>query len=374
MTGGFNMTKDAITKFGRREFLMYSGAAGVAGSLLGSFTARQALAADMWKPKRPIQAVIQFGAGGGTDTVTRTLLKAMEPILGQRISAINMTGALGSIATKHVAGKPADGHTWLGAGGFLDYPRIQGIDNHLSWKDFQFFQSATSLASWATHPDSSFKTFQDVIDYAKANPGKLRVSTDGVGGLWHEAIAIVAFMAGFKFTNVPFDGGAPATLAALQKEVDIAGSGLHEQIQFVKSGKLRHLATFTAKPVKVDAKTSLEPISKYVPSAGASAPFGGMYNIGLRRNTPTHILKTIESAVAQAVASDSFQKMLKDRFMQETVVSGEAIDKKAALLETQRASLFNQLGLAKKTAQDLGLPKPNDFDKWWPPQGYKPAI
>jgi tripartite-type tricarboxylate transporter receptor subunit TctC len=328
----------------------------------------------MWKPERPIQVVIQFAAGGGTDTVIRTLLKEIEPILGQSINATNMTGALGSIATQHVLSQPADGYTWLGAGGFLDYPRIRGMDATITWKDFQFFQAASSIASWSTHPDSQFKTFQDVVDFAKANPGKLRVSTDGIGGLWHEAMALVSSRAGFDFTNVPYDGGAPATLAALQKEVDVAGSGLHEQIQFVRSGQLRHLATFTKEPVDIGGGVMLEPVTKYVPGAADNAPFGADYNFAVRRETPPVILQTIAAALAQAVESESFKNMMTERFMQPVVLTGEAIDKKAARLETARAALFAELGLAEKTAEELGLPKPSDFDSWWPPEGYQPAF
>jgi tripartite-type tricarboxylate transporter receptor subunit TctC len=99
-----------------------------------------------------------------------------------------------------------------------------------------------------------------------------------------------------------------------------------------------------------------------------------MYNIALRRETPTYILETIEAAVAEAVASEPFQKMLEDRFIQATVVSGEAIDKKAARLEAERAALFAMLGQAEKSAEDLGLPAPEDFDTWWPPEGYSPAL
>lgn len=358
----------------RRQFIKTASLAGLAGLAgISGYPMRSAHAAEMWKPDRPIHVYIQFSAGGGTDTVIRTLLKAMEPILGTRINATNMTGALGSVANQHVMSQPADGYSWLGAGGFLDYPRIQGISDLVAWRDFQFYQAATSLASWATHPDSRFKTFQDVIDYAKANPGKLKVSTDGVGGLWHEAMSLIALKAGFEFTTVPFDGGAPATLAALQQEVDIAGSGLHEQIQFVRAGKLRHLATFTDEPVQIDDKTSLEPVTKYVPSAAANAPFGGMYNLALRRDTSPHILKTVEVAVAQAVASESFQKMLQQRFIQATVVAGAEIDEKTARLETERVALFETLGQAKKNAAELGLPSPDGFDGWWPPQGYSPA-
>lgn len=362
-------------KLNRRWFLAGSSLIGLSAAFGGAkLIVGSAEAAETWKPDRTIQVVIQFGAGGGTDTVTRTLLAAMEPILGQKINATNMTGALGAIASNYVQQQPADGHTWVGAGGFSDYPRIMGIGTSISWMDWQYYQSATSLASWAVHPDSPIKTFGELIAYAKANPGKLLVSTDGEGGLWHEAISIIALKAGFTFTNVPFDGGAPATLAAVQKEVDVAGSGLHEQIQFIRAGKLRHLATFTADPVRIDDKLVLEPVTKYVPSAAANTPFGGMYALALRRDTPVNILQAIAGAMKQAIASPKFQKLLSDRFIKETPVFGAELDKKMARLETERAVLFQTLGLAKKTPQELGLPAPKDFESWWPPAGYKPIL
>jgi hypothetical protein len=74
------------------------------------------------------------------------------------------------------------------------------------------------------------------------------------------------------------------------------------------------------------------------------------------------------------VKSPGFQKMLADRFMQENFLTGPALDKRIAMMETQRAHLFQELGLAKKTPQELGLPAPDKFDSWWPPQGYQPAI
>jgi tripartite-type tricarboxylate transporter receptor subunit TctC len=359
----------------RRSLLLSGAIVGMAPAFtkIDLVAISDAQAQTAWKPERPIQAVIQFAAGGGTDAVVRTVLKEAEPVLGQRINATNMTGALGSVALEHVLQQPADGHTWLGCGGFVDYPRIAGMTASVAWRDWQFYQTNTSIASWSVHPDSPFKTFADVIEYARANPGKLRVSSDGIGGLWHEAMAIIALKAGYKFNNVPFDGGAPATLAAVQKEVDVAGSGLHEQAQFIRAGRLRHLATFTSQPVPFGDKT-LEPITKFVPAAAESAPFGAVYAIALRRQTPTHILHTLASVFERAVKSPGFQKMLGDRFMQENFLTGAALDKKIAMMETQRAHLFQELGLAKKTPQELGLPSPDKFDSWWPPQGYEPAI
>lgn len=357
----------------RRGLLLSVSALATTAQFKNAGITSEARAQTPWKPTRPIQVVIQFAAGGGTDAVVRTLLREVEPILGQRIVATNMTGALGSVAAEHVLQQPADGYTWLGCGGYADYPRIMGMHNAVSWRDWQFFQTNTSLASWSVHPDSPFKTFADVIAYAKANPGKLRVSSDGQGGLWHEAMALIALKAGFMFTNVPFDGGAPATLAAVQREVDIAGSGLHEQAQFIRAGRLRHLATFTAQSVKFGDQ-ELDPIVKYVPEAAEFAPFGAVYAIAVRRQTPQPILKTLANAFEKAVQSPGFQKMLNDRFMQADFLTGAALDKKMARIETNRAHLFKELGLAKKTPEELGLPTPDKFDAWWPPQGYQPAL
>jgi len=118
----------------------------------------------------------------------------------------------------------------------------------------------------------------------------------------------------------------------------------------------------------------LDPVTKYVPGVAASAPFGGDYCLGLRRETPRHILQAVNTAISAAVTSAPFKKMLEDRFIVANVVTGEAMDRKAARLETERAALFQELKLAKRTAQELGLPSPEGFDKWWPPKGYKPAL
>jgi hypothetical protein len=85
-------------------------------------------------------------------------------------------------------------------------------------------------------------------------------------------------------------------------------------------------------------------------------------------------LQAVSAAISVAIASAPFKKMLQDRFIVANVVTGEAMDKKAARYETDRAALFQDLKLAKKTAKELGLPSPEGFDKWWPPKGYKPVL
>ena len=360
----------------RRTFLRYAGAAVAASSLQmpGVFGSSVVLAQEEWKPKRPVRLVIQFAAGGGTDMNLRTLAKGMEEVLGQSINCTNMTGALGSIAANYVYEQPSDGYVWLGGSDFSRFFRIMDVNKTAAWREWQYFQSSVSIASWSVVPNSPIKSFEDLIRVAKTKPDSLRVSTDGKGGLWAEAMYIVADSAGFTFKNIAYDGGAPATLAGLQGEVDVAGSGLHEQIEFLKAGKLRNLAIFSEENSEVPGVGILKSITGIVPGTKAFAPFGGMYNLALKRDTPKPIQVAIKKALIYATETPAYQEMLNKRYMKKLLAYGSEADKKAARLECASAHLYQKLGIGKNTPESLGLPKLSDFDKWWPPKDYKPSV
>lgn len=358
----------------RRTFLKYTGATVLAPALPQILRPNMALAQEDWKPTRSIRMFIQFAAGGGTDVNLRTLAKGMGDALGQSITCTNMTGALGSIAATHVYNQPSDGYTLLGAADFSRYFRISDVNKTIAWKDWQYFQFAVSIASWSVLPDSPIKSFEDLIRMAKAKPDTIKVSTDGKGGLWAEAIAIVADAAGFTFKNIPYDGGAPATLACLQGEVEVAGSGVHEQVEFIKAGKLRNLATFSNVDIEIPGVGVLRTITGIVPGTKSFAPFGGMYNVALKRDTPKPILMAYKKAIVHGIETSDFQEMLTKRYMKKQFVSSAEADKKAARLECNSAWLYQKLGIAKNSPESLGLPKPEDFDKWWPPKDYKPSV
>jgi tripartite-type tricarboxylate transporter receptor subunit TctC len=362
-------------EFHSRTFLKFAGTTALAiAVVLTHLLSSNVSWAQEWKPNRPIKLVIQFAAGGGTDMNLRTLAKGMEEALGQAVTCMNMTGALGSIAANYVYEQPSDGYTWLGAADFSRYFRISDVHKTAAWRDWQYFQSAVSLASWSVVPNSPIKSFEDLLRIAKTKPDSLRVSTDGKGGLWAEAISIVADAGGFTFKNIPYDGGAPATLACLQGDVDVAGSGLHEQIEFIKAGKLRNLAVFSDVDIEVPGVGTLRSITKIVPATKAFAPFGGMYNLAFRRDTPKPILMAAKKALIHAVQTPAYQDLLKKRFFKQQLVYGAEADKKAARLECASAWVYQKLGIAKNSPEALGLPKLGDFEKWWPPKDYKPSV
>jgi len=238
-------------------------------------------------------------------------------------------------------------------------------------------QAAASLASWSVRAESEFKSVDDVVKFAKANPGRLTISTSGTGGLWQELAMQVADRLGIEVKYVPYKGGKPATLAGLQGETMIAGGGVHEHIELIRAGKLRNLFQCGTKDIKLADGKVLSSLGTLVPAAKSLLPAGGTYNLMMRRTVPIAVQKAITDAFVNAANSQAFKDVAEKKFFELQVLTGEAADKRAAQLEAQTAYLFNrynaQIGAKVKSAKELGLPEPKDFDKWWPPKGYKPV-
>lgn len=358
----------------RRGFL--AGSAAAMAALSVTIPADQARAAGY--PERAITLVVMYGAGGGTDTIMRKLAEEMGKSRGWKINVINKPGAVGGVATKYVHGQTSDGYTVLGGANYNKFVRVMGHVDFVPWEEWVFFQAATANASWSVRPDSPFKTFDDVVAAAKADPGKVTISTSGTGGLWHELALIVGSFADVSLKYVPYKGGKAATLAGLQGEVDIAGGGVHEHVDLVRAGKLRCLQQTSAADITLENGVVMPSIGGLLPSIQPFLPIGGTYNFIMKRDTPTDVLQMVNDAFVDAANSDGFQEMVKSKFFQTDIRTGEAADKRAALLEVVTVDTFNkfsdQIGADVVTAQQLGLPKPADFESWWPPQGYQPRI
>jgi tripartite-type tricarboxylate transporter receptor subunit TctC len=324
-------------------------------------------------PERPITLVVMYAAGGGTDTVLRTLASEMSAATGWRINVVNRPGAAGALATRYVLNRPNDGYTLLGTSSFNKYSRVGGGSDSRSWTDWYYMQAATTRGSWAVHPDSPYKTFADVVTAAKANPGKITISTSGAGGQWHEVAAVVAYAAGIELKYIPYASGQRATLAGLNKEVDIAGGGVHEHIQFIDTGRLISLQQTGLTDIKTPSGKLMPSLATMLPSVQEDLPSSGTYNLGIRRNTSYDIIRQVEAAFQAATSSNTFRQAIAKRNFVVEVMVGDAADRRAAELETISAATFSRLKIpGARSAAELGLPEPGDFDQWWPPKDYDP--
>jgi len=324
-------------------------------------------------PERPITLVVMYAPGGGTDTVLRTLAGEMSSATGWRINVVNRPGAAGTLATNFVLNRPNDGYTLLGSSSFGKFARVSGDGRSKSWRDWYFMQAATNLASWSVRPDSPYRTFADVVAAARANPGKITISTSGSGGLWHEMAASVAKAAGIELRYVPYGSGQAATLAGLNAEVDVAGGGVHEHIQFVDSGDLVPLQQTGATDIVTSSGKIMPSLVNFLPEIRYQLPPNGTYDIGIRRDTPIEVIRAVQAAFLAAVDSDEFRAVAEQQRLFLDVVVGEAADRRAAELEAITATMFQDLGIpGARSSDELGLPEADEFEAWWPPEGYEP--
>ena len=366
------MSKTSMTGTNRRHFIV--GAAAGLTALQIAIPARKVFGQSF--PERPINVVVMYAAGGGTDTIMRKLAEEMAAAKGWTINVLNKPGAVGGVATQFVSAAASDGYTVLGGANYNRFVRVLGHADFVPWQDWIPFKAGNALASWSVRKDSPFQTFEDAVAAAKANPGSVSISTSGTGGVWHELALIVANLAGIELKYVPYKGGKPATLAGLQGETDIAGGGVHEHIELIRAGELRNLCQTSADDITLDDGTVLPSIATVLPESRKLLPVGATYNFMVQRDIPADVLQELADAFKAAANSDGFRALLDAKFFQADVKIGEEADREGALMEAITVDIFNrfqdQIGAEVRTAEELGLPAPEDFESWWPPEGYVP--
>jgi len=198
-------------------------------------------------PARPINFLIGYPAGGTTDICARPLATAAGKILGQPIVIVNKPGGASAVAVATLKTEKPDGYTIgiLPSGAVLSqHMRKVPYD---SARDFTpIMQYAVYLYGLVVQTESPWKTFKDFIDYAKANPGKIRYSTAGPGTPQHLVMERLALKEKIKWTHIPFEGGGPAIAALLGGHVE-ASSQTTEWKKQVEAGRLRLLAVYGEK-------------------------------------------------------------------------------------------------------------------------------
>ncbi|UCF84322.1 MAG: tripartite tricarboxylate transporter substrate binding protein [Desulfobacteraceae bacterium] len=210
------------------------------GTLMVAFIAPNLLAAGF--PAKDITLICPWSAGGGTDTISRALVKNAKKYFGVNVNVVNKTGGMGAVGMGAVSTVRPDGYT-VGMITFqLSTFRAMGLAK-LSYRDFNLIQLVNqSPAAISVDANSKWKDLKQLMEYAKKNPGIVTVGHSGAGGGWHLAIASIATMNDIKFNYVPFDGAAPTRTALIGGHIDCATTGIDEVLQLYKAGKVRILA------------------------------------------------------------------------------------------------------------------------------------
>jgi tripartite-type tricarboxylate transporter receptor subunit TctC len=257
-------------------------------------------------PSKPISMIVAFPPGGVAELVGRPLAASMEKTLGQPVLIVNRPGAGGAIGTTFVAKAPADGYTILMTLSSISiFPvsdPLQGKPVPYQISDFMPIALVTADPTvLVVRADSPYKTVQDFVAAAKANPGKINYSSSGVFGTLHVAMEMFAGAAGIQLFHIPYQGGGPAVTALLGGQVQALASGPAAAVGQIKGGKMRALAGWGAKRLELmpELPTFMELGYKDVEFyiwAGVVAPAA----------IPPNVQHRLRAAVRAAVADPQF--------------------------------------------------------------------
>jgi len=275
----------------RRLLQLAAGAAGAAGAL-----PRLARADDY--PTRPVRFVVGFVAGGAPDVIARLIGQSLSQRLGQPFVVENRPGAGTNIATETVVRTPADGYTIL----LIGTPNMINASFYSDLK-FDFIRDIAPIGSFGenpfvmvVNPDFPAKTVAQFIAYAKANPGKINVTSTGTGNLTYFSAAYFKMLTGVQMVQVPAHGEMEAQTDLMAGRVQVMFDPIVSSIGYIRSGKLRALGVTTAK--RLDALPGVPAIAESVPGYDVA----GWLGIGAPRQTPPAIVDKLNAAVAAALA------------------------------------------------------------------------
>ena len=253
-------------------------------------------------PAKTVRLINAYAPGGASDVVARAFANKLTEYLGQQVVVENRVGAGGNVAAEYVARSAPDGYTILMSTIFL--ATNINLYSKLSWdpqKDFAPISMVTaSPLILCVHPSLPVKNTKELIALAKQRPGELNFPSAGNGTSMHLSGELFNLMAGIKTQHVPYKGSAPGVLDVVAGRVQFMLNPMPEPMPFIQSGKLRALATSTAK--RIEALPDIPPVAEALPGfetitwQGPVAPAG----------TPKPIIDRLHNEFVKALKDAEF--------------------------------------------------------------------
>jgi tripartite-type tricarboxylate transporter receptor subunit TctC len=293
-------------------------------------------------PSRPITMIIDQGAGGMNDVVVRALCRIAEKELGQAIACENKPGGAGTLAVNAVIKQKADGYT-LGISSFS----TNIYKPHMENLSFDVRTDQTDIAVYLkyTHAlcvkaDAPWKTFEEVVTYARKNPGKFTYSTAGVGSTQHITMARIAMKEKINWSMVPFKSGSESVLACLGGHVSATAAGPADVIPHIEAGKLRLLFSF------VDYRW---PIAPNIPCALEKYGFWGetYKSIIGPAGMSGAIVDKLQNAFKKAIDDPVFVQLAKTLQFDRCYMSGKDYSKLWRSQYDEGGKIIRDMGLGK---------------------------
>ena len=258
-------------------------------------------------PAKPVRLINAFAPGGASDVVARSFANKLTDYLGRQVTVENRVGAGGNVASEYVARSPADGYTILM--GTLFLATNQSLYSKLTWdaqRDFAPISMVTaSPLILCVHPTLPVRSTKDLIALAKKRPGELNFPSAGNGTSMHLSGELFNMMAGIKTQHVPYKGSAPGVIDLVSGQVQFMLNPMPEPMAFIKDGRLRALATSTAK--RISALPDLPPVAEAIPGYETITWQGFLVPAG----TPKEIVDRLHAELIKALKDPEFASRMR---------------------------------------------------------------
>ncbi|HSK39471.1 MAG TPA: tripartite tricarboxylate transporter substrate binding protein [Arenibaculum sp.] len=285
----------------RRTFLVAACAVALAGSGLGVIPA---LAQEDY-PTRPVEFIVPWSPGGGSDTLMRIVAAGMEDQLGQPVPVINMPGASGTTGLREATRRQSDGYTMAQIHDGLVVAHHLGL-TELNWDDFIPVGQITSSPQFlVVNADSPWNTIEEFLQYAEENPGQVRVGVT-LAGVPHLHAAMIEESAGVEFGYVGYEGTGERIRGLLGGTVQAAIGDIASAFEFVRNGDLRFLA------VGSDERLPQAPDVPTFKEMGHDLELTVTRGIVVPEGTPQENIDTLEQALAAMAEDEQVVRQLRN--------------------------------------------------------------
>jgi tripartite-type tricarboxylate transporter receptor subunit TctC len=285
----------------RRHFLQL-------GLCAAALPLRSRIAHAQAYPTRPVRFVVGFVAGGPNDILARLISEWLSGRLGQPFVVENLPGASSNTATEAVVRAPPDGHTLLlvGPANAINASLFPNLSFDIR-RDIAPVAGLTREALvLVVHPTVPASTVLQLIAYARANPGRLRIAMTSSGSSPHVSGKLFKLMTGVELTEVPYEGGGPALRDLIAGRVDMMFEPMSASIRPIRAGSLTAIAVTTA--ARSEALPDVPTLGDFVPGYEASAVTG----VGVPRNTPPEIIGILNKAINAAYLDPKMKARMAD--------------------------------------------------------------
>ena len=256
-------------------------------------------------PEQPINMIVAYAPGGGTDIIARVMARYLEKYLGNdaKIVVQNKPGAGGAIGFSAIAAAPADGYTI----GFINTPGILTVPIErkatFTWQSFDLLGNIVDdPGNFSVHADSPIKTLAELAAYAKANPGAVTYGTTGIGSDDHLATLLFEKAAGVKMNHIPFKGAAEVHNAIASRQIVVAAMNIGEALQYIKGGTpMRNLGQMSV------TRSTLAPSLPTFKEQGYDIVMASLRGMAAPKGLPPAVRETLVKAIERTVNDPQFQ-------------------------------------------------------------------